>query len=272
MTSSTLNVDAGKTGLYSLNSSFSFGSQSSSPIVYGAQLRRWNCGRANQLMINPANGSYTTLNIPTQVSLSAGGHIVALQITESSGTGGTISLYSPNITAVGYNSINATPAATGTQTITNGFAGTFSPSQGNFITLSSSTLNVDAGKTGLYSLNSSFSFGNLASTSNVYGAQLTVDGTAVGPINYVTLANGSYTTLDIQTLTSLSAGSHTVALQILDENTSGQIIVYSPNITAVGYNSIATPEPRFMLAISAIALGFAIAARRLVPLQALILG
>lgn len=146
-----------------------------------------------------------------------------------------------------------TPAATGVASTTGSNA--ISLPAGVFTTVLSQSITVDAAKTGLYDIASQLSFSNTSASQN-FLTRLVLDGSPVGVSTATTVPSSSFATLSLPSKQSLSAGTHTLNLQISPNSSTVSGSIFSGTLTATGYNLISiVPESstsiRFVLGMIA---------------------
>jgi hypothetical protein len=237
-------TDPAKTGLYNLNSSINlFNSSNSQQLI---ELRYTVDGSpvGQNFYAQLNGGAAQTITLPSQVNLTAGGHIVALQL-DYNGFG--LQTLEKSLQVTGYNSVNAQPAATGAAT-SSGNPVNFGFS--TFQNLQSVNVTTDAAKTSLYDVNSSVSLFNPNDSPQLVEFRYTVDGSPVGQVFFEILDAGGAQIITLPFQVSLTPGDNQIALQL--ENVEGSgfeamgFQVLDSSLEATGYNNItenATPEP-----------------------------
>ncbi len=207
-------------------------------------------------------GEWNTLFLSRQVVLTGGTHTITVQVMETPLTSadGNAILYGPALGIIGYNTIDGQHSADGLQSQTVVSPDSSNPGQqditaGSWQTVSTLSVPVAGIRSGLYSLN--FQAQGLTSNANRVYVRYLIDGnpdpldeavaTSASSADATTdflngLGNGTWHTLTLTGLLSLTAGTHTIAVQVYCTQSQGgsqpDLIVSTPQLSVTGYNNI----------------------------------
>lgn len=210
-------------------------------------------------------GGWHTLTLTHQLVLAAGTHTVAVQVQAASPGfyGPALTVFTPVLSLIGYNNVDGLRSADGVQSqaLTNPI-GTAAPGQqnitaGSFQTVARQTLTVGPNKTGIYAL--AFQAQAFATTGNRVWIRYLIDGQpdstdlaitasasqADSTVDFVDgLGVPTWHTLALTHLLTLSAGTHTISVQVECASpgaTLGRdLVVLTPDLALTGFNSIAS--------------------------------
>ena len=218
-------------------------------------------------MILGVGGNWRTLFLSRQLNLAPGAHTIAVQVefTNQGILGADPIVYTPTLGLTGYTNIDKQISGGGLQTQVpstpdSGSSGTQSVAVGTWTTVASLPLTIGARSSGLADL----TFQAQASTdvANRVFVRYLIDGhidptdqattlsasTADTTVDFLDQAGPVWETLSLTHLVSLSAGSHTVSVQVFVLNpgqTAGHdLTVVAPNLHMTGY-AVVTPSPYF---------------------------
>jgi hypothetical protein len=269
--SQTVTVNASQTGLFTLT----FQAQAFDSINNRAGVRYLidgqtdpndavfiKGGTAADVSESIAVGAWQTLFLTRQLTLSAGTHVVSIQVTctaESAVPSDNLAVYTPVLSVVGYGLIDGKNTADGVQSQTLANPATPQGGQQNIVagtyqTVAGQTLTVGANKTGLYDL--SFQAQAYSSMPNLVHVRYLIDGhpdatdlaTRATPSGSDTtetfnegIGSGGWHTLLLTHQLVLAAGTHTISVQVECTSTgvlSPDLIVYTPSLSLIGYNKV----------------------------------
>jgi hypothetical protein len=270
----TVTVGANKTGLFAL----SFEAQAFASLGTRVEVQylvdgnpdkldaaRGSNGTGADLTVDlgdRGSGQWDTLFLTHQVVLTGGTHTVTIQVMESpltSSDSGVV-LYAPTMSLIGYNTIDTQHSADGLQSQAVVSPDSSNPGQqditaGSWQTVATLSVPVAGIRSGLYSLN--FQAQGIASGSNRAFIRYLIDGN-VDPNDeavatslsgadstvdfYTTGSSSSWQTLTLSTLLALTAGTHTISVQVECTTPSGNslpdLTVSTPQLSVTGYNNI----------------------------------
>ncbi len=206
--------------------------------------------------------TWQTLRLYHQLTLTAGTHVISVQIlgtTVPLNPGDELSVYTPVLSLTGYNVVDLRPAAVGVQTQLPSSPLTGAPGEqvitaGSFQTVSTATVTVGGSQTGVYDL--AFQAQAFTSMKNRALVRYLIDGKpdpadaglaaspgAADTVEdfYDGFGGGAWHTLFLTHQLNLSAGTHTITVQV--ECTShgllGQdLLVFTPTLGLTGYTVI----------------------------------
>jgi hypothetical protein len=270
VTSASVTVGANKTGLFDLT----FQAIANDTLNTRVQVRylidgqldprdvavssAGNGADVTEDFIEGGSGQWHTLLLSHQLTLSVGTHTVAIQImttTLINADAGPLTVYTPVLSLVGYNTIDAQHSADGLQSQTPvGGAGPVDVTAGAWQTVATLSVPVAGIRSGLYALG--FQAQAQSDGANRVYLQYLIDGKVdpndVGITQSASEADavedfssgtdtGTWHTLSLMRMLNLTPGTHTITVQVwaAQQADSGpDLVVAAPVLHVTGFNNI----------------------------------